>query len=199
MSIWVRSRNCGCLVTWFCYQLIAKPGNKTAAVPWPDPYIHHLCLCVINTVYNASKITLLFMSKIDSSLNYNQIQQIVKRVHNWYPMIHYPGGVSEYLLSPPKVFSRGCIFPDGVPNVIFPVPRVQGITLGVASATTNRPPISNRNYTTYCRLLLPSAKYNTVQCRYNVNFLQNPHNRHPITHPWELNLCALYQSLQCCI
>ena len=21
---------CGCLVTWFCYQLIAKPGNKTA-------------------------------------------------------------------------------------------------------------------------------------------------------------------------
>ena len=36
--IWVRSRNCGCLVTWFCYQLIAKPGNKTAAVPWPHPY-----------------------------------------------------------------------------------------------------------------------------------------------------------------
>ena len=30
-----RSRNCGCLVTWFCYQ---KPGNKTAAVSWPDPY-----------------------------------------------------------------------------------------------------------------------------------------------------------------
>ena len=38
--IWVRSRNCGCLVTWFCYQLIAKPGNKTAAVSWPDPYIY---------------------------------------------------------------------------------------------------------------------------------------------------------------
>ena len=36
--IWVRSRNCCCLVTWFCYQLIAKPGNKTATVPWPDPY-----------------------------------------------------------------------------------------------------------------------------------------------------------------
>ena len=30
-SIWVRSRRCGCLVTWFCYQMIAKPGNKTAA------------------------------------------------------------------------------------------------------------------------------------------------------------------------
>ena len=38
-SIWVRSRNCGCLVTWFCYQLIAKPGNKTATVPWPDTYV----------------------------------------------------------------------------------------------------------------------------------------------------------------
>ena len=36
--IWVRSRRCGCLVTWFCYQLIAKPGNMTAAPSWPDPY-----------------------------------------------------------------------------------------------------------------------------------------------------------------
>ena len=36
--IWVRSRNWDCLVTWFCYQLIAKPGNKTATVSWPDPY-----------------------------------------------------------------------------------------------------------------------------------------------------------------
>ena len=30
--IWVKSRKCGCLVTWFCYHLIAKPGNKTAAI-----------------------------------------------------------------------------------------------------------------------------------------------------------------------
>ena len=37
--IWVRSWNCGCLVTWFCYQLIAKPGNKTATVRWPDPNV----------------------------------------------------------------------------------------------------------------------------------------------------------------
>ena len=36
-SIWIRSRNCGSLVTWFCYQLIAKPGNKTATVLWLDP------------------------------------------------------------------------------------------------------------------------------------------------------------------
>ena len=38
---WVRSRNCGCLVTWFCYQLIAKQGNKTGAVSWPDPDINY--------------------------------------------------------------------------------------------------------------------------------------------------------------
>ena len=38
--ICIRSRNWGCLVTWFCYQLIAKPGNKTAAVPWPGSYLY---------------------------------------------------------------------------------------------------------------------------------------------------------------
>ena len=36
--IWVTSWSWGCHVTWFCYQLIAKPGNKTAAPSWPDPY-----------------------------------------------------------------------------------------------------------------------------------------------------------------
>ena len=36
--IWVRSRRCGCLVTWFYYQMIAKPGNTTAAPLWPDSY-----------------------------------------------------------------------------------------------------------------------------------------------------------------
>ena len=35
---WVRSPRYDCLVTWFCYQLIAKPGNKTAAPSWPDLY-----------------------------------------------------------------------------------------------------------------------------------------------------------------
>ena len=38
VCIWVRSRRSGCLVNWFCYHLIAKPGNKTAAPSWPDPY-----------------------------------------------------------------------------------------------------------------------------------------------------------------
>ena len=40
--IWVRSRNRGCLVTWFCYQSITKPDNGTAVVP--RPYIYLYCL-----------------------------------------------------------------------------------------------------------------------------------------------------------
>ena len=33
---------CGCFVTWFCYHLIAKPGNKTATPLWLDPYTESL-------------------------------------------------------------------------------------------------------------------------------------------------------------
>ena len=39
ICIWVRSRRCGCLLTWFCCQMIAKPGNKTVTPSWPDPYL----------------------------------------------------------------------------------------------------------------------------------------------------------------
>ena len=51
--IWVRSRNCGCLGTWFCYQLIAKPGNKTAVVSWPDP-----CTAIFSEVSRARRFPL---------------------------------------------------------------------------------------------------------------------------------------------
>ena len=33
--IWVRSRRSGCLVTWFCYHLLAKPGTR-------QPHLHDL-------------------------------------------------------------------------------------------------------------------------------------------------------------
>ena len=36
--IWHRSWRCDCLLTWFCYQLIAKSCNKTATPSWPDPF-----------------------------------------------------------------------------------------------------------------------------------------------------------------
>ena len=47
--IWVRSWRCGgCLVIWFCYHLIAIPGNKTAAPSWHDPYVPvNTVLCMI--------------------------------------------------------------------------------------------------------------------------------------------------------
>ena len=52
-NIWVRTPSCGCLATWFCYQLIAKPGNKTATILRPDPYTHALSPVVVsmNTLY----------------------------------------------------------------------------------------------------------------------------------------------------
>ena len=37
-SIWVRLWMCACLVTWFCYQMIAKPGNRTSPSSCPDPF-----------------------------------------------------------------------------------------------------------------------------------------------------------------
>ena len=52
--IWVRSWYCSCFVTWFCYQLIAKPGNKTAAVSWPDPYsIYQSCGPILSSKLSA--------------------------------------------------------------------------------------------------------------------------------------------------
>ena len=56
--IWVRSRRCGCLVTWFCYHLIAKPGNKTAAPSWPDPYVHVFLIVTLSGFYSYSSALL---------------------------------------------------------------------------------------------------------------------------------------------
>ena len=50
-NVWVGSRKCGCLVTWFCYKLIAKPGNKTATPLWPK-------LCISNREYNSQYLAL---------------------------------------------------------------------------------------------------------------------------------------------
>ena len=65
-TIWVRSRNCGCLVTWFCYQLIAKPGNKTAAALWPGTHFT-----------NDFSITIQIRSKIHLALI--QLQLIISQ------------------------------------------------------------------------------------------------------------------------
>ena len=39
IALWVWSQRCGCLVSCFCYQLIAKLSNNTVAPSWPYPYI----------------------------------------------------------------------------------------------------------------------------------------------------------------
>ena len=48
--LWVSSRRCGCVVTWFCYQLIAKPGNKTAVPSWPNPYCNDHQVVITDTI-----------------------------------------------------------------------------------------------------------------------------------------------------
>ena len=59
-------------------------------------------------------------------------------------------------------------------------------------------------------VIMGHAEKNTVRCRYNaVNFLQNPHNIHPIAHPWgrgmgcilwaQIVIYTLPQSLQWCM
>ena len=82
LRIWVRSRNCGCLVTWFCYQLIAKPGNKTATVLWPDPDIvvcygqHHLSICLYITPpisFSILQDTIFYQLKLCLSHPYSHI------------------------------------------------------------------------------------------------------------------------------
>ena len=49
------SQRCRCLVTWFCYQFMAKPGNKTAASSWPDPYHWwKKCNMILQNIYLAT-------------------------------------------------------------------------------------------------------------------------------------------------
>ena len=77
--IWVRSRNCGCLVTWFCYQLIAKPGNKTATVPWPDPYT--LLVCKLSRWISKSH-------QINSNLEFRRILKQYSKYQYTYHHCH---------------------------------------------------------------------------------------------------------------
>ena len=56
LHIWVRSQRCCCLVTWFYYQLIAKPGKKTATLSCPHPYIDGLVQDCSNFIANALEL-----------------------------------------------------------------------------------------------------------------------------------------------
>ena len=108
-SIWVRSRNCGRLVTWFCYQLIAKPGNKTATVSWPDPYTYWLGYLVVVVIfigfYNMSS------TKPQPTQQHEFIQTTTK--HNEVPTEHL---ILECVLCKP------CWLADGIANILSHMP-----------------------------------------------------------------------------
>ena len=54
--MWVELWWCGSLVTWFCYAVIVKPGNKTATPPWSDQ-----CHIYIASVQWWQKVQIYFM------------------------------------------------------------------------------------------------------------------------------------------
>ena len=74
LDIWVRSWNCGCLVTWFCCQLIA--------ISWSDPYIDRKCwnyaMVTLSNQHNTWVLLLIQM--------YEQISMLVwlnPRIRAW--------------------------------------------------------------------------------------------------------------------
>ena len=83
--IWVRSRKCGCLVTWFCYHLMAKPRNKTAAPSWRDPcsVIQANALHCSDVSYELGRLksptALLFVQQL-VQINNNEM---FKALHHW--------------------------------------------------------------------------------------------------------------------
>ena len=55
---------CGCLVTWFCYQLIAELGNKVAVPWWSDPWYYYTFVALGHTVYMNAWIYLSSLGKL---------------------------------------------------------------------------------------------------------------------------------------
>ena len=58
-----------CLVTWFCYHMIAKPGNKTAAPSWPDPSVYQYTCNVFTSMILHSTSLLSFYIDIVLTLS----------------------------------------------------------------------------------------------------------------------------------
>ena len=93
MYIWVRSRNSGCLVTWFCYQLIAKPVNKTAAVLWPDPYIYVLYVWYITWIIHSVFFCFILLS-------YKSVLVCVVHLSVFLRVTSFALGQSCYMIMP---------------------------------------------------------------------------------------------------
>ena len=55
------TRRCACLLTWFCYQMIAKPGNKAGPLSWLLVWILNTAINPITTTH--AKLYLIFRVK----------------------------------------------------------------------------------------------------------------------------------------
>ena len=94
--IWVRSRNRGSLVTWFCYQMIAKPGNKIATVSWPEPYMKYIFMYIVfvNYIYQILLslffiIIFIFISLITMNTVSYTIYHTIYHIHIINTCIYY--------------------------------------------------------------------------------------------------------------
>ena len=96
LIICIRSWRLSCLVTWFCYHMIAKPGNKTGTPLWPDQYvlnnIVHLILPVTGPSLHPS------VTKPNPT---NSFHLILNSTHNLWkvPQIYYNLWVSKQTLT----------------------------------------------------------------------------------------------------
>ena len=98
---------CGCLVTWFCYQLIAKPGNKTATVPWPDPYVKMLeNSAVLAEVYFSTSHCQLKMQRCLSEIWHHWLRHWLLI---WFILV--PHTIRLYYLWVNKIYLFHNIFP----------------------------------------------------------------------------------------
>ena len=103
--IWVRSRRCGCLVTWVCYQMVAKPGNKTVAPlcsTWSNQFhiIYDIfCFTPLKSTYIGLVLFKTTMLKCPQMQMNNEIHDaiIYLKFHKWwtvwadtYHVIHGP-------------------------------------------------------------------------------------------------------------
>ena len=73
----------GCLVTWFCYQMIAKPSNKTATPSWPDSYVLYVYILVTWYYYFCTKrvVRLLDLLNHTQSLTAPFWEALGNRIH----------------------------------------------------------------------------------------------------------------------
>ena len=114
--IWVRSGNCGCLVTWFCYQLIAKPCNKTDAVSWPEPFVlvTYIFFTVTINTHNHGYGTLLQTLCI-----FNSFPPWTKwpPFHRWHFQMHFHNGNVWILFKIPLKFVPK-VWIDNIPALV---------------------------------------------------------------------------------